>query len=190
MAPSLPLRTDRLVLRPVYDGDLPRLFAILGDPEVMKLALYERALTRDEAQQFIDDDFTTDVADVTHLAALCRSDDETVIGFAGLLPCKYLPGELEMGFVLAAEHHRKGYATEIGVGLINLAFRGLGCERVLALCSPRNDASRAVLEKLGMSRINEISTTDRGARLVYEIRQTEWTGVLKRMTLALRTAFK
>jgi [ribosomal protein S5]-alanine N-acetyltransferase len=170
MEPSLPLRTERLLLRPVYDGDLSRLFAIVGDAEVMKLALYERALTPAEAQRFIADDFTTDRADVTHLGALCRSDDE-IIGFAGLLPCKYVPGELEMGFVLAVEHHRKGYATEIGAGLIDLAFQGLGRERVLALCSPRNDASRGVLEKLGMSRIDEISTTDRGARMVYEIRR-------------------
>jgi len=169
MAPSLPLRTARLLLRPVRDGALPRLFAILGDAEVMKLALYERALTRDEAQRFIDEDFAKDVDDVTHLGALCRNDDETVIGFAGLLPCKYVPGALEMGFVLAAEHHRKGYAAEIGAALIDLAFHGLGCERLLALCDPRNDASRAVLEKLGMSRIDEIATGDRGQRMVFEI---------------------
>lgn len=171
MPPSLPLRTSRLHLRPVRNDDLPGLFTILGDAEVMKLALYERALTREEAQQFVDDDFTKDASDVTHLGALCRNEDETLIGFAGLLACKYFPGDLELGFVLAAEHQRKGYAIEIGGALIDLALRDLGCPRLLALCSPRNDASRGVLEKLGMHQIGEIAAGDRGQRMVFEITQ-------------------
>lgn len=171
MPPSLPLRTSRLHLRPVRNDDLPGLFTILGDAEVMKLALYERALTREEAQQFVDDDFTKDAADVTHLGVVCRNEDGILIGFAGLLVCRYFPDELELGFVLAMEHQRKGYATEISEALIDLALRGLGCPRLLALCSPRNDASRGVLEKLGMHQIGEIATGDRGQRMVFEITQ-------------------
>ena len=168
-----PIRTDRLLLRPVTDGDLPRLFVILGDPEVMQLALYERPLAREEARQFINDDFATAPSDVTHLGVLCRNDDHVVIGFAGLLPCKYYPGDLEFGFVLATEHQRKGYASEIGKKLIEVSLAALQRERVLALCDPRNSASRNVLEKLGMSRVDEIATPDRGRRTVFEIRRAD-----------------
>lgn len=165
----LPLRTERLLLRPVAEGDLARLAGIMADPDVMKLALYERSLTLEEAQEFINADFTRDEGDVTHLGVLCRNDNGVIIGFAGLLPCKYFPEDLEIGFVLASEHQGKGYATEIGKNLVDLCFGALGRERLLGLCDPRNTGSRSVLEKLGMSAVDEIATPDRGRRAVFAI---------------------
>ena len=167
---SLPLVTERLLLRPVTDGDLPALYAILADAEVMKLALYCRALDESEAQRFIDEDFTKSADDMTHLGVLCRKDDGTIIGFAGVLPCKYYPGDLEIGFVLRTEAHHRGYATEIGRRLVDLAF-GLGQERLLGLVEPRNAESIGALTRIGMSRLDRIETADRGAREVYEIRR-------------------
>lgn len=169
MVPRLPFVTERLSLGPVSEADLPRLFAILGDAEVMKLALYERPLTIEEARQFIADDFAKSASDVTHLGVLRRKDDDIIIGFAGLLPCKYFPDDLEFGFVLAAEHQGRGYATEIARKLIEIGFGMLGRQRLLALCDPRNDDSRNVMEKLGMTSTGEIPTPDRGPRIVFEI---------------------
>ena len=91
MSEHFPFRTDRLLLRPVTNADLATLLAILGDGEVMKLALYERPLRSEEAQEFIASEFATDAQDVTRLGVLCRNDDHLVIGFAGLLPCRYFP---------------------------------------------------------------------------------------------------
>lgn len=167
----LPLRTARLLLRPVHDADLPYLFSILADAEVMKLALYERPLTSDEAQHFIDSDFTRSEDDVTHLGVL-SGDDRAIVGFAGLLPCKYFPGDLEIGFVLSREHQGRGYATEIGRKLLEVGFEALHRPRLLGLCDPENLGSRHVLEKLGMFEIDEIMTPDRGRRVVYEIRSS------------------
>jgi RimJ/RimL family protein N-acetyltransferase len=168
---QLPLRTARLLLRPVHDADLPQLLSILGDGEVMRLALYERALKRDEAQDFIDADFTRSADDVTHLGVLC-GNDRAILGFAGLLPCKYFPGDLEIGFVLGREHQGHGYATEIGRKLLDVGFDALHRPRLLGLCDPENAGSRHVLLKLGMSEISEITTPDRGRRVVYEIKNS------------------
>lgn len=168
----LPLQTARLLLRPVHDADLPQLFSLLGDAEVMKLALYESALTRDEAQEFIDADFTRSPDDITHLGVLCRNVDGTIVGFAGLLPCKYFPSDLEIGFVLGREHQGRGYATEIGQKLIEVGFSALHSPRLLGLCDPENAKSRHALQKLGMSEIAEISTPDRGRRVVHEIKSS------------------
>lgn len=169
MAQHLPLRTDRLLLRPVTHADLAGLFVILGDAAVMKLALYARPLSRQDALEFIDSAFAKTPEDVTHLGVLCRNDHPAIVGFAGLLPCKYFPDDLEFGFVLAKEHQRKGYATEIGKKLIDIGLGALGRDRLLALCHPQNRASRGVLEKLGMSSIETIATPDRGARMVFVI---------------------
>lgn len=165
---QFPLRTERLAIRPVTAQDLPALFAILADADVMKLALYGRPLTVNEALQFIRDDFAKNERDVTHLGVVCRNDDDAVIGFAGLLPCEYYPGDLELGFVLAAAEQRKGFATELGRKLIDVALEDLQRKRLLALCEPRNTASRHVLEaKLAMTRIDEIETPNRGRRVVF-----------------------
>jgi RimJ/RimL family protein N-acetyltransferase len=172
---QLPIRTERLFLRPVADDDLPRLYSILADPEVMKLALYGRPLSPAEAQEFIDADFTRDVRDITHLGVLCRNDDASIVGFAGVLPCKYFPDDLEIGFVLGHEHQGLGYATEIAAKLVDVCFGILGRQRLLGLCEPRNAGSRKVLEKVGMSQIDEIQTSDRGRRVIYAINRSEAT---------------
>jgi [ribosomal protein S5]-alanine N-acetyltransferase len=166
----LPFRTARLLLRPVTDDDLPRLLAILGDAEVMKFALYGRPLAPEEARDFIDSDFTKQPDDVTHLGVLCRKDDNAVVGFAGLLPCKYFPGDLEIGFVLANESQGKGYATEIGRKLIEVCFGALSRERLLGLCEPHNEKSKKALMRLGMVSMGpDILTPDRGPRSVFSI---------------------
>jgi [ribosomal protein S5]-alanine N-acetyltransferase len=165
----LPLRSRRLVLRVLEESDLPTLVALLGDGDVMKLALYERPFAEPEARRFIDSEFAKDSTDITKLGVLCLRPGKRVIGFAGMLPCKYLPGEFELGFVLAMEAQRRGFATEIGKELIDVGFRLLGRDRLYALCDPRNLASRAVLSrKLGMTFVEEIATPDRGQRLVFQ----------------------
>jgi RimJ/RimL family protein N-acetyltransferase len=174
---QLPIRTERLFLRPVADDDLPRLYSILADPEVMKLALYGRPLTPAEAQEFIDADFTRDVRDISHLAVLCRNDDTSIVGFAGVLPCKYFPEDLEIGFVLGREHQGLGYATEIAAKLVDVCLEKLGRQRLLGLCEPRNAGSRKVLEKVGMSEIDEIQTPDRGPRAVFSIERSGARGL-------------
>ncbi len=164
------IETERLSLRALEARDLPALVALLGDADVMRLALYERALTPAEAQAFIDEAFARDAVAVDRLAILCRRSSGAILGFAGLLPCKYFEGELELGFVLTAEAQGKGYATEIGRKLLEIAFGSLGRRRIYALCDPRNFASHKLLERnLGMRHVNEIQTADRGPRLVFEI---------------------
>ena len=166
----LPIETARLSLRLFSEADLPVLISILGDSEVMKLALYERPLTPAEVRDFIDAEFAKSNDEIARLAVLCRKPEGDVIGFAGLLPCPYLPGELEFGFVLARQEQGKGYAKEIALKLIEIGFGVLDRERLYALCDPRNAPSRDVLSrKLQMHFVKEISTADRGPRMIFEI---------------------
>ncbi len=122
----LPFHTDRLIVRPPEPSDLPTLVAILGDAEVMKLALYERPFSEREARRFIESDFARDAADVTRLGVVCRRSHAAPMGFAGIFPCLYLPGELEFGFVFAAHAHGQGFATEVGQKFIDVGLRELG----------------------------------------------------------------
>jgi RimJ/RimL family protein N-acetyltransferase len=63
---------------------------------------------------------------------------------------------LELGWTLRPEYWGRGYATEIGRAAIRYAFDELGAPAVVAFTVPENQASRAVMERLGMRHTGEI----------------------------------
>ena len=58
----------------------------------------------------------------------------------------------EIGGSLHPDHHGKGYASEIYVALLELAFSTYGLHRVVGRCDARNSASIRSLEKAGLRR--------------------------------------
>lgn len=164
------LFTDRLLLRPLCESDLPFLKRCLSDIEVMKHALFERALSADEAEEFIREQFAHSEGDRRGLGVLCLRSTGELVGFAGLLPCHYLnTDDVEFGFVIDPKYQRHGYATEIGRELIRYVLVDSRRVRVLALVNAENTSSRKVLEeKLHMSYAGEVETSERGPRRVYE----------------------
>jgi RimJ/RimL family protein N-acetyltransferase len=73
-------------------------------------------------------------------------------GWGGLSRSEF-DGErvLEVGWTTAPEHWGKGYATELGRAMIDVAFGPLGARDVVAYTLPHNAASRRVMEKLGFA---------------------------------------
>ncbi len=106
-----------VVLRPYEDRDRKSLLSILGDPDLMKFVLDERALARDEAQTFIDGHFV--IQDRLGFETVSLKSTGEAIGFSGFRECRYLGEEdIEFGWVLGNEHHGRGYATALGERLI------------------------------------------------------------------------
>ncbi len=66
--------------------------------------------------------------------------------------------ELEMGYAVAADHHRQGYATEICLAIISYAEEFLEFPRINCLVDQENEASVQLLLKLGFSWKEEILT--------------------------------
>jgi RimJ/RimL family protein N-acetyltransferase len=82
------------------------------------------------------------------LAVTLRGDDH-VIGFARVAPGVHRNGKL--GFAISADHWSHGYATEAARLMLDLAFGELGLHRVTAAIGPENEASIAVVKRLGFS---------------------------------------
>ena len=77
--------------------------------------------------------------------------------------------EVEVTYALAREAWGKGYATEIARGSLDLAFRQLGLQDIVAFATLENVASRRVMEKVGF--VCERDIEHQGARCVlYRIR--------------------
>jgi RimJ/RimL family protein N-acetyltransferase len=142
--------TGEVVLRPYERRDRGPLIALLGQPDLMALVLEERAFNRAEAEDFIDAHFRTDGPLGYETVSLKPTDE--AIGFSGFRACRYLDGDdIEFGWVIAKEHHGRGFATALGQGLILHALGSWRLPRVLAACNPLNRASEHVLrDKLQM----------------------------------------
>lgn len=147
------VRTDRLLLRTWRQGDLEPFAALNADPEVMECL--PKPLDRQESDD---------------LAARLRGQFETrgygrwaveipgvapFIGFVGLayvdFPAPFTPC-VEIGWRLAREYWGKGYASEAARASIRYGFERLGLEEIVSFTVPHNVRSRAVMERIGMTR--------------------------------------
>lgn len=160
--------TSRLVLRSPLPSDWQPLHEyVLSDPEVMKLAFAGQPMSPEQAKEFFDRNFDHE-ASGRKIGVLAERATAEVIGFAGLLRCDVLGGpDYELGYVLRQSAWGKGFATEIGRGQIDYGLNALGLKRLLALVSPKNTASIAVLAKIGMKFHSTVQNDQRGERQVY-----------------------
>src|SRR5689334_12753197 len=77
------------------------------------------------------------------------------IGFTGLAPPEFeahFTPAVEVGWRLAAPAWGRGYATEAARAAIAFGFERAGLEEIVSMTSVLNERSRAVMERLGMSR--------------------------------------
>ena len=71
------------------------------------------------------------------------------VGWASLRIGERSAGSAEVGYSVVREYRGRGIATEAVRGLLNEAFSRVQLRRVRAYCVPDNEASRAVLRRVG-----------------------------------------
>ena len=74
---------------------------------------------------------------------------EVPIGICGLVKRSALP-DPDIGFALLPRYCAKGYASEAAAAVLDHGRQVLGLTRIVAIVSPGNHASAAVLEKIGL----------------------------------------
>jgi ribosomal-protein-alanine N-acetyltransferase len=145
------LETERLRLRLFTLDDLPVMYKLCTDPDVIKYA-DTPAQDMQEAQQRLEDGPLADYEKYGYgrFAVELKSSGE-VIGFCGI---KYLP-EIdlpEVGYRYLKEYWGKGIGTEAAEVCVEFARSDLAIEKLVALILPENIASIRVAEKLGLTR--------------------------------------
>ena len=165
---SMIIETDRLILQKLKQKNIQTLHdKIFTNKNVMEYAFSEKIFSFNETKAFISQNFIHDNSSIG-LAPLFLKQNNTLIGFAGILECDYFETkDYEFGFILANEFWHQGYATEIGKAQIKFLFQTFKFNRILALANQNNIASKAVLTKLKMNHIKNIVTKDRGTREIY-----------------------
>ena len=151
---SIPqLRTERLLLRGWTDEDRAPFAALNADPRVMELLLGPLARSESDAlaqrmqSRFEELGFGWWVVEAPGRAAFIGAVGITVPRFtAAFTPC------VEIGWRFAAEHWGQGYATEAARAALRFGFEDAGLEEIVAFTVPHNRRSRAVMQRLGMTR--------------------------------------
>ncbi|PRY10654.1 RimJ/RimL family protein N-acetyltransferase [Pontibacter ummariensis] len=84
--------------------------------------------------------------------------NKTVIGDAGFKGLPNAEGEVDIGYAIIEQEHRKGYGLEVARGLAGWALEQPGVKAITAKCLIHNAPSARILEKLGMQKVNRDET--------------------------------
>lgn len=151
--PGPELETARLLLRQWSDADLEPFAAINADPRVMEH--FPAPLNRAESDRLAARWRGMFAEKGLGMWAVAEKGGAPFIGFVGLsipafaaafTPC------IEVGWRLGREWWGRGYATEAAVAALDFGFDTLGREEIVAYTAVGNRRSRAVMERLGMTR--------------------------------------
>jgi len=147
------VETERLLLRAFLDADREAFAALNADPRVMEH--FPQRLTREESDAFADRIGVRWAEDGVGLWALERRADRAFLGFTGLarhtFEAPFTPA-IEVGWRLAVDAWGHGYATEAARASLRFGFEDRGLDEILSWTTVANVRSRAVMERLGMTR--------------------------------------
>ncbi len=172
-----PVRTERLLLRPLRRDDLEDLLDLLGRDEVTEHLLFD-SLSREAVRARIDRELDPPPGPL-RATVLAAELDGRVVGEFSLHHQPPLFSHVELGWVLHPDVQGRGLATEAGRALLEVAFEHHGAHRVVAHLDARNTASAMLCERLGM-RLEQQAVQDwwsKGAwtsSLGYAILREEW----------------
>ncbi|HEV7706618.1 MAG TPA: GNAT family protein [Asanoa sp.] len=147
------LVTSRLLLRELSDSDRPAVHGYAGDPAVTRFMDWGPNSPADTAR-FLDEvrgEASAVPRSSYTLAVVVRATDE-LVGAVHLAETSSEHRRGEMGYVLAAAHWGRGFATEAAAAVLRFGFDQVGLHRIAATCDPDNVASARVLTKIGMHR--------------------------------------
>lgn len=176
--PVYPIRTKRLLLRPLTVSDVDALLAYRSRPDVCRYVPFEpmdrQVINERLATHWATTELTAEGQALTLGIELAHTGD--LVGDVVLFWHSQEHRGGEIGYVLNPELAGHGYATEAAHALLRLGFDDLSLHRVIARLDERNEPSARLARRLGMRQ---------EARLVRnELFKGEWTTELDFAMLA------
>jgi RimJ/RimL family protein N-acetyltransferase len=165
MNPTWSVQTGRLLLQPVWGGDLPELQALKADPRVFAIMLGGVRSPAQTAEELAADIAFWGRHGVGMWTVRERADGKFA-GLVGILERADGRG-MALRFALTPDGQGHGYATEASSGALRFGHERAGLRRIVAVARENNFASRTVLGAVGM-RPCETFERDGQPMLVYE----------------------
>ncbi|MEU4603689.1 GNAT family protein [Kribbella sp. NPDC023972] len=181
MTYSLPIETERLILRRYLETDYDDLLKLQSNDDVTRFLLYDSKTPEEVrgtlAGRLADVPMDTDGQALT-LAVILRETGQHV-GEVSLFVQNAAHRGGEIGFVFHPDFHGRGYAAEASVEILRLGFEELGMHRIIGRLDARNTASANLLKRLGMRQEahfvrNEFLKNEWTDELVFAMLADEW----------------
>lgn len=159
------LVTERLILRPPVQDDLPWLLAEMNTLPVLRHLGGKLRPDRAVAESLAEDIAAFCSGGHQRWTVLLRGG-ETRVGRCGLSRVRSpaapppLRGQPEIGWSFAAPHWGKGYATEAARAVLAHAFGARGLPVIYSQTSNSNAASTRMMQRLGFTRRAELGYFD------------------------------
>lgn len=173
------LSGEKTRLREFRPTDLEDSLTIVGDDQVTRWLSFD-SLNRDQQAKRLSEviDRASQRPRTEYYLAITTTTSDRLIGFARL----GLSGvrAAKLGYAVAADRWRKGYATDAVRTLTTYAFDTLGLHRVTAAIGPDNHSSLRLIERLGFTyegRLRDHVYTNGAWRdsLLYSVLAHEWS---------------
>ena len=179
--------TERLVLRDWREEDWTEFWRVTNTPSVMRwLGDEADEATKSGARERLEG-YSRDHG---HTFWVCERREDgghlagEMLGFCGLkrsnVEGESVFGMMEVGWRLREDAWGRGYAKEAAIASLDLAFDRFGADEVVALTVAGNSPSWGLMERLGMTRREDLDFTDPrwgpdlNPTIVYAITQQEW----------------
>lgn len=151
MIPAV-IQTGRLALRRLTTEDAGFVLELLNDPAFLRYIGDKGVRTREDAAGYIRSGPMDSYARLGFGLLLVElKPGLRPIGLCGLLQRDWL-ADPDLGFAFLPGFRRHGYASEAAGAVLAWARQSLGARRVVAIATPDNAASIALLAKLGFRR--------------------------------------
>ena len=166
------IQTGRLSLRELDFGDAEFILELLNEPSFIRNIGDKGVRTPADARTYIlqgpMDSYARNgfglYATCLRHGALDGTPAGTAIGICGLVKREGL-NDPDVGFAFLARYWSKGYAVEAAAGVLAHARKALNLRRIVAITSPDNAPSIAVLEKIGLKFERTIRLVDHSPEL-------------------------
>ena len=157
--------TARLILRRLTIEDGAFILGLLNEPSFIEFIGDRGVRTLEEAQRYIVENPMASYARFGFgLYLTTLKGDDAPIGICGLLRRNTL-ADVDIGFAMLPAYWGQGYALESARVVQEHARRDIGLTRIVAIVSPGNRASQALLAKLGFTFENKVKLSPEAPEL-------------------------
>ena len=144
---EIPIETERLILRPITEGDTEAVFEYSRNPNVGINAGWKPHESIEETGEIIKTVFLNQ----ENVFGMVLKNTGKLFGSIGLVPDPKRENDRTrmIGYAIGEEYWGRGYTTEAVGALLSFGFDRLGLDLISAYCYPFNGRSKKVLTKCG-----------------------------------------
>ncbi|MGL5083978.1 MAG: GNAT family N-acetyltransferase [Microcoleaceae cyanobacterium] len=151
---STVFETQRLVLRPIVDGEANVLHAILTDSFVRRYLCDDKVLSIQDVEAMLAESQKQFAEARSGLWFIETKLEKNIIGLVGLWYF-FEEAQPQLLYALLPSAIKQGYATEAASRIVTYCFKELGYQYLVASCDQPNLESQKVAARIGMEKIEE-----------------------------------